>query len=339
VTLALAPPVPREPEWHLRRRAQVAIDRLHRPDAGEAYLELGRALAAQGELERALDIYRDAIHAFSDHPASAARQALAEAELGDVLARLERHEEAERWWRRALARDPALATRYPGAAAALAAPRAPLAALAETTAGRLVREDPGQPGVGALEAALASLEDRVRVTFQRPGPPDGRFHPVAVRRAGRERPLPAPAWARAGTPETVAAARLRRLLATGEAAGATLAVTAAAEPAAVPALRGETARGLTVRLVPPADGPLADPDREPVLRASLAAVGPDGEVALRHRSLASAALAAGEPWTFRFDAADLPPGHEPAAVLVEDLATGLWGVAVVPPAAASSAGG
>jgi len=317
VTLALAPPVPEEPEWHLRRRAEVALDHLHRPDAGEAYLGLGQALAAQGELERAVEVYRDAIHAFYDHPASAARQALAEAELGDVLARLARHEEAERWWRKALARDPALAARYPGAAAALAAPRAPLAALAEATAGRLVRDDPERPG--ALEAALASLEDRVRITYQRPGPPDGGLHPVAVRRTGGERPLPAPAWARAGTPETVAAARLRRLLATGDAAGATLAVTAGAGPAAA----------VTVRLVPPADGPLADPDHQPVLRASLAALGPDGETALRHRNLGPASLAAGEPWSYRFDAAGFPPGHEPAAVLVEDLATGLWGFAVV----------
>ena len=317
VTLALATPVPQEPEWHLRRRAEVWIDQSHRPEAGEAYLELGRALAAQGELERAVDTYRDAIHAFYDHPASAARQALAEAELGDVLARMERHGEAERWWRRALARDSSLAARYPGAAAALAAPREPLEALAKATAGRLVRDDPERPG--ALESALGTLEERVRITYQRPGPPDGGLHPLTVRRDGRERPLPAPAWARAGTPETVAAARLRRLLATGETAGSTLVVTADAAPGGA----------VHLRLVPPAHGPLADPDHQPVLRVSLAALGPDGETAIRHRAPDSASLTAGEPWVYRF-AVDLQPGHEPAAVLVEDLSSGLWGAAVVP---------
>jgi hypothetical protein len=306
----------------------VALDRLHRPEEGEAYLELGRALAAQGDLGRALDAYRDAIHAFYDHPASAPRQALAEAELGDVLARMERPDEAERWWRRALARDPALAARYPGAAAALAAPRAPLEALAAATAGRVVRDDPDWPG--ALEAALASLEDRVRITFQRPGPPDGGLHPVAVRRAGRERPLPAPGWARAGTPETVAAARLRRLLETGAVEGGTLAVAAALDP---------STSAVTVRLAPPGSGPLADPDHQPVLRASLAALGPEGEAAVRHHVPPPPALAAGEAWSFRFDAGDLPPGHQPAAVLVEDLASGLWGIAVVPAPAGSGAGG
>jgi len=317
VTLALVPPVPVEPEWHLRRRAEVFIDQSHRPKAGEAFLELARALAAQGEMERAVDTYRDAIHAFYDHPASAPRQAVAEAELGDLLARMERPAEAERWWRRALARDPSLAAGYPGAAAALAAPREPLATLAEATAGRVVRDDLERPR--ALESALASLEDRVRITYQRQGAPDGGLHPVSVRLDDRGRRLPAPAWSRSGTPETVAAARLHRLLATGEAAGATLAASAASEPGGA----------LNLRLVPPAHGPLTDPDHQAVLRVSLSTLGPDGETAIRHRAPAAAALTAGEPWVYRF-AVDLPPGHEPAAVLVEDLSSGLWGVTVVP---------
>jgi hypothetical protein len=131
--------------------------------------------------------------------------------------------------------------------------------------------------------------------------------------------LPAPAWSRSGTPETVAAARLHRLLATGEAAGATLAASAASEPGGA----------LNLRLVPPAHGPLTDPDHQAVLRVSLSTLGPDGETAIRHRAPAAAALTAGEPWVYRF-AVDLPPGHEPAAVLVEDLSSGLWGVTVVP---------
>lgn len=324
ITLALAPPIPEEPEWHLRRRAEVFIDQNHRPEEGEAYIELGRSLAAQGELERAVDAFRDAIHAFYDHPASASRQALAEAELGDVLARMDRLAEAERWWRRATARDAELAARYPGAAAALAEPLAPLEKIADATAGRVVRHDPKQPGVGPLEAAIASLEDRVRVTYQRPGLPDGEVHPVTVSR-GRGRSLPAPAWSRSGTPDTVAEARLRRLIDVAATDGADLAPTATLAP---------NGSAVALRLDPPAGGPLSDPDHRPLLRISLAGLDPDGDVTVRHRTLAPEALPTDGPWTLTVGAGELPADHIPAAVLVEDLLTGIWGAAVVtlPPA-------
>lgn len=327
ITLALAPPIPEEPEWHLRRRAQVYIDQNHRPEEGEAYIELGRALAAQGELERAVDAYRDAIHAFYDHPASSARQAVAEAELGDVLARMDRLPEAERWWRKATTRDPSLTARYPGASAGLTEPLAPLELIADATAGRVVRDDPKRPG--ALEAAVDSLDGRVRVTYQRPGLPDGRLHPVTVRRAGRERALPAPGWSRSGTPESVAAARLRRLIDVAAADGAELATTA------VLAADGNSVR---LELEPPAGGPLADPDHRPALRISLAGLDAEGEVAIHHRTLAPAALPVGEPWTLTLGAGELPVDHTPAAVLVEDLTTGVWGAAVVTPPKPQSGG-
>jgi hypothetical protein len=129
----------------------------------------------------------------------------------------------------------------------------------------------------------------------------------------------------------VAAARLRRLLATGEAAeGATLTVASAPAGEAGAGAASAEDRAVLVRLVPPAAGPLADPDHQPVLRVSLAALGPDGHATVVHRLPDPAGFTAGEPWTYRIDAADLPSDHEPAAVLVEDLSSGLWGVTVVP---------
>jgi hypothetical protein len=150
--------------------------------------------------------------------------------------------------------------------------------------------------------------------------PDGRLHPVTVRRAGRERALPAPGWSRSGTPETVAATRLRRLIDVAATDGAGLDPTATLAP---------DGRSVAIRLEPPAAGPLADPDHRPALRISVAGLDAEGEVAVRHRTLAPAALPTGEPWALTIGAGELPADHTPAAVLIEDLTTGIWGAAVV----------
>ena len=94
-----------------------------------------------------------------------------------------------------------------GPSFALLDPLAPLAGLAGATTGAVVRD------AEALAAAVDSLARRLRITYQVPGPPEVALHDVEVR---CDRPgfrLRAPAWGRSATPDTVAAARLRRLLA------------------------------------------------------------------------------------------------------------------------------
>lgn len=327
--LALPPPEIERKPWHLRRRIEVWLDGNRDPKKAEAYIELAGELEESADLEQAVEAYEKAIYHFYDHPKSAARQALATARLAAVLDRLGRFDEAGEAYARAAELDPGVGARHPGAAAALAEPLAPLAILAKTTAGRLARGDE------ALASAIASLGRRVRLTYQVGGPPAGGLRPLAVELHRLGLALRAPGFSRSGTPGSVAAARLRRLLDDGAVTGTTLPVSATWITGGV--------WGGTLR-VSLDQGMLADPGRRVLLRLSLATGGPDDDpevppASVRHLDPVDVELAAGGPWIADLTI-DSPAGHTSVAVLVEDLIRGDWGAALAEeaePVAASPA--
>jgi tetratricopeptide (TPR) repeat protein len=275
------------------------------PERAEAHLALGRALEEQGKGEAAAGAYRRALYHFADDPRTAPRQAYAWTRLGGLLEAQGQEMAARLAFEKAVALDPSLAARYPGVAAELLAPLEPLAALADETAGRLVED------VSGLASAVGSLARRVRLTYQVEGLPTGELRPLEVRSLRRGVRLLAPRWARWGSPEAVAELRLRRLLA-GEPAAGELPVKAAVEEARLVVTLGPD-------LSPP--GPQG-PDAQPaLLRLSLGVGGPDLPARVRHQRLPPRDLAG-----FRWETELAPAAQGPwIAVLVEDLATGLWG--------------
>src|ERR1700687_4352054 len=98
---------------------------------------------------------------------------------------------------------------------------ASLIAMASATSGTVI----GTPG--QLTSALTGLTRRWHIFYLAPDPEDGRPRPVEVRLSPEGTPLRTPVWRRSSTPDEVAAARLRQVLAGGPEHG-TLPLTAAA---------------------------------------------------------------------------------------------------------------
>lgn len=167
----------------------------------------------------------------------------------------------------------------------------PLRALIGPTAGMLASAD------ALLPSTLETLGRRWHLYYQTQLPADGRLRPVEVRTRDGS-PVRARQWARSSTPEGIAEARLRRLL-----AGDSL-------PTSLP-LRVEAGK-ITVS---PFSAP--EPAVPGPVRISIAAA--DGTI--RHElapGIESPGLSPGGGWTHA-----LPDGR-PLAVLVEDLARERW---------------
>ncbi len=288
-----------------------------KPKRAEAFLELGAALHDQGKLADAEDALRQAIYHFAGDPKTAKRQAAAFARLGAVLEARERSQEANAALRLAHRLDPSIEVAGAGPVAALLAPVAPLETLARTTAGAVVRSDTD------LAAALAGLGRRVRLTYQVAGPPDGRLHSLEARfKSGRR--LLYPGWARVSIPESVAAARARRLLA-GEPTGGALELTA---DFVTTSGDGELRQGeLHLALEPPPGGlgegsGAGAAGSDTVLRLTLGVGGPEVEPAVEHRRLGLQSGAG--PWSYRVGF-EMPEGRSWLAVVVDNLDSGVWG--------------
>lgn len=284
-------------------------------DRAEAYLELGLALAGQGKPEDAEDAFKKALHHFYGDPRTAERQALAYLELGAVREELGKAELAERDYAAARELDPAQATERLGPVIELLAPAAPLGVLAEATAGVVVRD------AEQLARTVENLGGRVRLTYQVTGLATGELRPVAVRFERDGQDLDAPRWARSATPATVAAARVRRLLA-GDLMDGDFEVRAAFEPT-----EGHGADGagdLTVRLA----GEPFEAEQEVLLRVTWAAGAPDAVGELGTSSPEVVTAGAGGDWSVR-RALTVGPDESLIAVLVEDLYSGDWGGSVL----------
>lgn len=197
---------------------------------------------------------------------------------------------------------------YEGVIDVLVEPQtAPLRALTRPTTGTVVGFDV------QLGPLLADLSRRWRVWVAAPDTVDGRVLPVEVRIPGRSKDVRAQEWVRSGTPEGVAEARLRNLLAGEPSAGglplevgkawelppSTLQIGIAVEPF-------KTAR-------PATPGPV---------RISYAFTGGDETIHIRHQ-LVPADGVAERGWKHTAQV-ELPPGTRKIAVVVEDLSTETW---------------
>ena len=305
-----------EPEYRIFFKFFGAIPEEHRkPQRAEAYLELAAALQAQGKLRQAEDALRRAIYHYGGDPRTATRQAEAWARLGGVLAAQDKSQEANAAFELAGRLEPDSAAAEIGPPAALLAPLEPARAIARVTAGGLVRS------ASELRSQLEDLSRRVRLTYQVAGAPDGELHTLEANFVGAAgRRLTHPAWARSATPETVAAARVRRLVA-GERTGGDLPLSAEFESAGPLSHRRGT---LVLRLgrVPVA-APEAAQEGAAIRRLTLGFAGPDFEPLIEHRPLDPLPMVDGETWTHRAEL-ELPADRPWLVVVVEDLETGSW---------------
>ena len=200
-------------------------------------------------------------------------------------------------------------------------------------------------GVDGLPAALAALEDKVRLTYQVARLPDGELRPLEVRarRPGLE--VSAPRWAGSSAPEGVSAARARRLLAGGGDRGdlplvAAVALEPAPDDGEEPASRSGKLQA-RVDLRPLAES-LAGAGPAPV-RVTVAASFTAGEPFVRHDLVAGQDLAGLDAWTYGLPVT-LPGEVEKVSVVFEELTTGAWGGALATlvegalPAAVEAAG-
>lgn len=288
------------------------------PERAEAYLELGTALRQQGKLADAEEALRKAVHHFYGDPKTASRQAVALVELGKLLDERGAEDEARRAFAQARLLDPSATEAEIGLGGVLLDPVAPLRRMARVTVGELVQD------AETLATVIAGLERRVRVTYQVPGPPQGRLHSVQMRFRRQRYPTEYPAWARSSTPETVTAARLRRLLDGGLEKGL-LDVALRFHPTApgpgkvAGERRGEVEIGI--------DLPLAA-EQETVVRVTLGFAGPESAPIVRSEASDRLPPADPGPWRYRTDVT-LDEDQIWVAVLVEDLNTGTWGAEMI----------
>lgn len=176
-------------------------------DKAEAYLELARALHGQGKLEDAAAAYDKALFHFSGDPRTADQQAIALAGIGDLMAELGEGLGAQRAYQKALSLDPELAEDV-GSGIAFQDPAGALQPWADATVGYVVR------GRDTLRSFLDSTDTRMRLTFQLGTVPSGRLLDLDIQTPTRPDRWRYPTWSRSGTPEAVAAARLRLALGT-----------------------------------------------------------------------------------------------------------------------------
>lgn len=196
---------------------------------------------------------------------------------------------------------------YEGVIDVLVEPQtAPLRALARPTTGTVVGYDV------QLGPLLADLSRRWRVWVAAPDTVDGRMLPVEVRIPGRSKDVRAQEWVRSGTPEGVAEARLRNLLA-GEPPTGGLPLEAEARDVAPSTLEIRITAAPFKTAGPATPGPV---------RISYAFTGGDDTVHLRHQLVPADGVAErGWSHTARVE---IPAGTRKVAMVVEDLATETW---------------
>ncbi|HVT14902.1 MAG TPA: hypothetical protein VHQ90_01815 [Thermoanaerobaculia bacterium] len=202
-----------------------------------------------------------------------------------------------------------------------------LAALVRPTAGLVV------PYRASLAPALGALAARWHLWYQADASPAGRERSVTVSLLAGGQEVRTARWVRSSTPESVAAARLRRSLA-GDSVAAPLQVSVALleEPpaAGAQAADGAAAPGPAILLTQAAP---AAGDRNSLpgpLRISFAWSDARGTVVITHQRLdARAADLWNRRHALRLAPPRPPPGHQALGVLIEDLATQLWGCAVL----------
>lgn len=284
------------------------------PDEAEGHYQVGRAHLAAGEAQEAEEAFERALYHYAGDPRTAPQQAAAKVGLGRALEDQERNVEARQAFRHAIELDPKLAAELPQSRPRLLDGLAFSALLAADTAGRLVRD------TDDLDEAVSSMSRRARLTYQVAGLPLGAVRKLEVTLTGSDRELRYPGWVRSGTPSGVTAARARRT-ARGEIEEGGLAVKAELSTAA------DGANAVVVEFEPTVEGEIASTDIA-VFRVSVATGAATGVQTVRYRRFELAPAAGGENRRVVFPL-EPPLSDESVAVVVEDLAGGLWGADLV----------
>jgi len=273
----------------------------------ENLVELGLAQLEKSEPEKAEESFRQALVHFAGDPRTAQSQAQAFLGLSEALALQEEAQGAREALAQAVVLDSSIEEENPEAVAALWEPLEPLRLLAQDSSGGLIEDDDG------LTTTTGELGQRLRLTYQEVGAPRGEMLSVNVQWSGSERAFRTPAWTRFGTPEAVAAARARSLLA-GEFADTELELDLV-----VQASKSGQGWNLQATFEEPPD--LEDWQEDRLLRVTIATAAPDTTPEVTHHLLQGSAE---DPWplfTSRV-VADGPLNW--LVVVMEDLATGNW---------------
>ena len=278
----------------------------------ENLVELGLAQLEKSEPAKAEESFRQALVHFAGDPRTAQSQAQAFLGLSEALALQDQAQGAREALAQAVVLDPAIGKENPEAVAALWEPLEPLRLLAQESSGGLI------DGEGRLTTTTSELGQRLRLTYQEVGAPRGEMLPVSVRWSGREGAFRSPAWTRFGTPETVAAARARSLLA-GEFADTELELDLVVE-----ASQSGQGRTLLATFEEPPD--LEGWQENRLLRVTVATAAPDTTPEVTHHLLQGSEE---DPWPL-FSSQLVTEGPQNWLVVVmEDLATGNWAADVV----------
>jgi hypothetical protein len=183
----------------------------------------------------------------------------------------------------------------------------------------------------SLAPALGALAARWHLWYQADAAPAGREHPVTVSLLANAQAVRTPRWVHSSIPESLAAARLRRNL-DGDSLPGPFPVSAttfaATETAAGPGSNAAPAPLILLTQAAPAAGG-ANSAAGP-LRISFAWTDAREGVTVTHRLLDAGAA---ELWKQRHSLLLEEPrpssGHQVLAVLIENLASEVWGCAVV----------
>ncbi|MCZ6508891.1 MAG: hypothetical protein O7A04_12710 [Acidobacteria bacterium] len=208
------PPDPRSNPWavlpsmgvmYRSRAAGRLLDGNWDPDRAEAYIALAESLLTAGKPAEAEAALAKAVHYFGDSQRSSARRAFALVRRAEVRDEMGDRQGALRLLRDAKATDAVAIEEYAPKIAVLEAARVWRSTLAEASGGLEIE------GEESFQAAIRSLQRRVRITYQLAGDAPGSLHPLSVRWLRNEREVRAALWGRWSVPEEVSAARLRSL--------------------------------------------------------------------------------------------------------------------------------
>lgn len=278
----------------------------------ENLVELGMAQLEKNAPEKAEESFRQALVHFAGDPRTAQSQAQAFLGLSESLALQQQEQGAREALAQAVRLDASIEEENPEAVAALWEPLEPLELLARETSGGLVEgEDP-------LTTITSALGRRLRLTYQEVGTPRGEMLSVGVGWSGREGAFRTPAWTRFGTPETVAAARARSLLA-GNFAESELELDLVAQ-----ASQSDQSWNLLATFEEPPDLEGWQEDR--LLRVTVATAAPDATPEVTHLLLQGSEE---DPWPLFSGRVAIDGPQTGVVVVMEDLATGLWAADVV----------
>lgn len=201
-------------------------------------------------------------------------------------------------------------------------PLDPLRDLADDSGGKLVLS------ADDLGSEVAALTDRVLLTYQVPRAPDGKVRRLEVRARREGLTVTAPRFVAYASPDALAAANARRLLAGGGATAGDLVLQAHGEIRPDPQDPKTATAFVDVDLdlgpLAPAGGALNAGE----LRATLAILLPDGQIFISQQQPQPQDLTQSASWKYRFPLR-VAKGTKRVAVVVDDLRHGMWGGAVV----------